>query len=274
MPLTYDQFFAHLERLGYPEGTLTHAAELYLCAACALADRAGLDSFEKLYVPALCDVLRLVIRQAHAVEDVLQDVRSRLFVGRSPKITTYRGQGSLRGWLRSIAMHAAHDYLRAVRRRRARMQKLADSQVEITASNVGSNGCLEERAFASDRAYLCERAWCCAVGSLDAMERQLLHHHFVSGLSIDILGQLYSVHRATIARRVRVATSRVQEHVRALLSARYRELNGKDLDAIVLDACAEIDVAQSLGAAASSGTESCLAGFAAEWQQSPAEPSS
>jgi hypothetical protein len=104
----------------------------------------------------------------------------------------------------------------------------------------------DDRSFRKDRARLCEQAWLSAVRSLDPAERQLLQHYFVSGLSIDRLGPLYSVHRATIARRIRRTTERVRRQVRASLSHHYLGWSGQDLDALMLGVCHDLDISFSL----------------------------
>ena len=243
VPLSYPQFCAYLLRCGDGPLPTAHPAELYLCAACSLGRPRAHRELEKTYFPPLRLAIQALVRDRYAVEDVLQEVRSRLFVGSEPKIASYRGSGSLCGWLRSVAVHAAQDYLRASKSSRQRLQRLADAQRIQAASHASWTPASDERAFRSDFSRACQRAWRAAVHSLTSMERKLLHHHFVSGLSIDILGKLYGVHRATVARRIRRAAERLSGRVRAALSARYRDWSAPALEALVREACGELDLA-------------------------------
>jgi RNA polymerase sigma-70 factor (ECF subfamily) len=246
VPLSYPQFCAYLLRCG-DEPLPAYPAELYLCAACALGQPSAHRALEKSYFPPLSLAIRPLLRDRYAVEDVLQEVRSRLFVGSLPKIASYRGSGSLGGWLRSVAIHAARDHLRASKSSRQRLQKLAAAQRADADGHALSVPANDEHAFRNDFVGACQWAWRAAIHSLTSMERKLLHHHFVSGLSIDILGKLYGVHRATVARRIRRAADRLSQGVRAALSARYRDWSGPALDALTREACGELDLAGLLG---------------------------
>src|SRR5439155_27001611 len=59
-----------------------------------------------------------------------------------------------------------------------------------------------------------------AFASLDARERNLLRQHFVDRLSIDDLGPLYGVHRATVARWLERAREALEARTRKLLMER------------------------------------------------------
>ena len=57
-------------------------------------------------------------------------------------------------------------------------------------------------------------AFTAAMGTLDAREKNLLRQHFVDGLTIDEIGPLYEVHRATAARWVSRARERLLDETR------------------------------------------------------------
>jgi RNA polymerase sigma-70 factor, ECF subfamily len=242
--LSYERFRAHVTREGSaPAVVPAHPADLYLCAACLDGQAAAYQSLESAHFPALRAIVRRLLDDPSAVEEVLQEVRTRLFVGDSPKIASYRGSGCLSGWLRSVAVHAAQDHLRAVSVRRGWLRKLERTQ---HANAALATDATDEQAFQTQRASVCEQAWNSAIRSLGSSERQLLHHHFVSGLSIDVLGAIYAVHRATIARRIRRATDRVRRRVREALATNYHGLCAADLDALALRACGDVDVMRTL----------------------------
>ena len=56
-----------------------------------------------------------------------------------------------------------------------------------------------------------------AFGKLEVPERTLLRQYFLDGLTIDVLAELYQIHRATAARRVAAARERLVDSVRAKL---------------------------------------------------------
>jgi RNA polymerase sigma-70 factor (ECF subfamily) len=220
-----------------------HPADVYLCAACADGQTAAYRALEAAYFPAAYASIRRLLGDASA-QEVLQEVRTRLFVGPARKIASYRGHGRLLGWLRTVAIHAAQDHLRAASAQRGWLVRLAGAQ-HPNATLAAAEG-TDEQLFQMQRARPCAQAWSSAIGALGSAERQLLHHHFVAGLSIDVLGTLYSVHRATVARRIRRATDRVRSHVRKALAQHDWDLSAGDLDALALRACGNLDVVSAL----------------------------
>ncbi|HVZ32711.1 MAG TPA: hypothetical protein VG963_09815 [Polyangiaceae bacterium] len=256
--LSREEYAQHLDALGWGEELPAHPADLYLCAACGLGQRQACEALESTHFPALRVRLQRMLKRGDAVEEVLQIIRTRLFLGcapEPPKIAKYRGDGTLRGWLQTVALRAAQDCLRAAKLEAERAQRL--SRAVHTSKPTDAwllTPSMEERAFENDRTRIIERAWCAAIRSLDASQRQLLHHHFVSGLSIDVIAALYAGtgpnaskrHRSTIARRIQRAAHQVGKHVRTILSARYRELSFRELDLLALDACSRLDIAGTL----------------------------
>jgi RNA polymerase sigma-70 factor (ECF subfamily) len=239
--LSHERFYAHATRLGYTCWVVpAHPVDLYLCAACESGEAAAYQALEATYFPTLQRVIRRILGERAAAEEVLQEIRTRLFVGSAPKIASYRGSGPLGGWLRTLAVHAAQDRLRANSVQRCQLRKLASAQRNAPSTTTLEEG--GEAAFHRDYARVCARAWSAAIGSLAGEERQLLHHYFVSGLSIDRLGPLYRVHRATVHRRIRRATAQVRRQVREALARHYRDLTHRDLDTLALRTCCDLDL--------------------------------
>jgi len=245
LALSYERFCTHATRLGYTRWVVpAHPADLYLCAACENGRTAAYQALEARYFPTVARVIRRIVGEQTTAEEVLQEIRTRLFVGSAPKIASYRGSGPLAGWLRTLAVHAAQDRLRSNSVQLGRLRKLARAQCSAASTTTLDEGA--EPALRGDYARVCARAWSTAIGSLGAAERQLLHHHFVSGLSIDTLGPLYGVHRATVHRRIRRATAQLRQQVRAALTSQYRDLTQRDLDALAFSACRHLDLGAAL----------------------------
>ncbi len=213
--LSFEQFEQHLLALGHAGDQPREAGSLYLCLACALGLPAAHAALEALYFPWLRKELCCI--DPDLADEMLQQVRSRLLVGPAPKIGLYRGEGSLASWLRAVALNVARDQLRADRAARARRTALASAVQEPGTAMRPWLEAPDELAFRAQRVQLCEQALTRAVGALSVAERSLLHNHFVLSLSIDVLGPMYGVNRATAARRI-------QRALRVLQRRFWREL--------------------------------------------------
>jgi RNA polymerase sigma-70 factor, ECF subfamily len=229
--VTYDQFDQQATRAnGGSARVPSHAEDFYLSVACANADALAHAVLEAEYFPMLRQAVRAMVPDGAAVDDILQNVRMRLLAGAAPKIGTYRGQGSLSGWLRTVTTHAARDHCREKKSERRRQRLLYLSQ----PGQPGDEPDATARRIAADQhERACERAWSNAMRSVDSADLHLLHHRFALGLSIDALSPIYSVHRATIARRVHRAMQRVRRIVRSSLATQHRELSAHELDAMM-----------------------------------------
>jgi RNA polymerase sigma-70 factor (ECF subfamily) len=80
-----------------------------------------------------------------------------------------------------------------------------------------------------------------AIDLLDERQRALLRYSMVSGWSIDRIGELYGVHRATASRWVAAARDALGEHLRREVSQRLA-IPLEDVDSIVRAVHSQIDV--------------------------------
>jgi RNA polymerase sigma-70 factor (ECF subfamily) len=243
--LSYERFHAHVTALAYTSCVVpAYPADLYLCAACAGGESAAYQALEATHFPGLGRAVFRILGEKAGTDEVLQEIRTRLFVGSNPKISSYRGSGALSGWLRSLAMNAAQDRVRSNIVQRGRLRRLATAERGSPTTITLEDS--PEQPFRGDYARVCGRAWCGALATLGSADRQLLHHYFVSGLSIDALGPLYGVHRATVHRRIRKAVERVRQQVHERLLRHYRDLSEGDLDALAFRACGDLDLGGAL----------------------------
>lgn len=170
-----------------------HLEELYLACACANGAAGAIAAFEAAYAGDLRAAIRSIGVQSGDVDDVLQTVFEKLFVGEDARITVYDGRGSLYTWLRVIAVRSAVDRLRKHRRDapldEASLPNLADRQpnpeLELIRDTYGAE---------------LRRALEAAVRDLTTRERNLLRYQVLHRLSIDEISRIYGVHRATAAR--------------------------------------------------------------------------
>jgi len=141
---------------------------------------------------------------------LLQSRRRGLFVGdetRAPRMADYGGRGDLRGWLRVTAVRAALKVLRKDKRE-VPLEEGALLEAEATSADP-------EMAYVKElyRAQF-RAAFQAALDSLEDREKALLKQHVVDGLSVDRLGDLHQVHRATAARWVAAAKEKLLERTR------------------------------------------------------------
>jgi RNA polymerase sigma-70 factor (ECF subfamily) len=172
-------------------------SDLYLTCALARGNEAALRAF---------DAMLGAIRD----EEVRQLVRHKLLVaepGKSPKIADYAGRGRLETWLRIVATRTALD-LAATKGREVPVEK-------DTLEYVIGTGEDPELDFFKER-YRKEfrAAFADAFAALDPRDRSLLRYAFGQQLSIDVIGTLYGVHRATAARWVVAAHDELKKTIR------------------------------------------------------------
>jgi RNA polymerase sigma-70 factor len=234
--LSYEEFEAHAASFGHSE-VPAHAADLYLTAACRLGRRAAIQILEKEYVQRARPLVLSVVRDVSAVEDILQDLFTRLVVGPPPKVARFRGTGPLRAWIRSVALNVARDYLRtATSRRRA---EAAKAKLLPRFENSTPNDILTVPLHGEHRDTACLDAVRVAFETLQPFERQLLHEHYIEGLSIDDLAPRCLVNRATVARRIRRAVDKVAKQARKRLAMLYPREDDRGLNALALATCLE-----------------------------------
>jgi len=229
--VTYEQFHSHATQAnGGSYRVPTHAEDFYLSVACANADALAHEILEAQYFPMLRHVVKATVPDGAAVDDILQNVRMRLLAGAAPKIATYRGNGSLSGWLRTVTTHAARDDCRAKKSERRRQRLLFLAQPSHSGDDAESSA---RRIAAGQHEHECEQAWSQAMRCVASKDLDLLHDRFARGMSIDALSPIYDAHRATIARRVHRVVQRVRRIVRSSLATQHRELAPHELDAMM-----------------------------------------
>ena len=152
------------------------------------------------------------------VADVTAAVRERVLgTDGNGKIADYRGRGDLRGWLRVVAVREALQILRARRREAPISEDLAE-RIDDHGTHLPPD---EQRAY--------REAFAAALATLTPRERNLLRQQYVYGATIDELGALYGVHRATAARWLAQIRDTVLRRTRGRI-AEAMLLTGTDLE--------------------------------------------
>jgi RNA polymerase sigma-70 factor, ECF subfamily len=212
--------------------------ELLLTFACARGHTRAIAAFEADY---LSQVPRFVARQrlsAAALDDLMQQLRERLFVGQggaAPKISQYGGRGPLGGWLRVVAVRAALNLLRGMR----------DDETAVERAPDVAGGDPERRYLQQRYGADLKRAIEEALMALPSKERQIIRLHILEGLPPETLATMFKVHRTTVVRWIAQLSEDLLIDARGRLG-RELGLSDAELDSIIGVARSQLDMTLSL----------------------------
>lgn len=179
--------------------------ELYLAFACLAGNPAAVAHLDTNYLQPL---VPLIARQGIAPDiaaETVQQLRMQLLTGERPILRAYSGVGALKGWLRITALREA---VRAQRKARARDGDEVSTALADAAADQGLQ--YQRRLYQEEF----RTAFGGAVASLTVRERNLLKPSVLYGATVDDLGALYHVHRATASRWLVAARARLAEVTR------------------------------------------------------------
>jgi RNA polymerase sigma-70 factor (ECF subfamily) len=209
--------------------------DLYLARACATGAAAALAGFAQTCEPSITATLRQMGLAADVVDELVHEVRTKLFVGDPPKITRYGGRASLRSWVRTVTTRAAVDRMRT-------RDDSADGRV-LDQLPDASDGPELAHLRAMYGAEL-KQAFEDAIASLEVRERNVLRHHFLDRLNVEEIGNLYGVHKSTAYRWLEAARTVLAKRTRAELLRRIH-VPPSELDSIVRLVQSHIDLSLS-----------------------------
>lgn len=238
-PEHFVRFLAHRLPEGRNlEGELAElpAADLYLACACADGDGRAIAAFEERYFRDIEATVAGMRAPSGAADDVKQILRTRFFVstgGRPPAITEFGGRGNLHGWVR---VSAVREVLRLFKRDRRKVdldEALLDDMVGFPDPEMAAvkAKCRSELGAAFRE----------ALAALSARERTLLRYHIADGLSIDAIGSIYHVHRATAARWLAAVRERLVSDTQARLAAHLR-LDRDEVESVIRLVRSQLDL--------------------------------
>ncbi len=216
-------FFAHIAgRLrdgSLPEALAsTRGADLYLACACAEGDAAAIRAFDAHCLGDLGSVWSRFKYVVASPEDVRQLLHERLFLqgaGGRARILDYAGDGDLRNWTRVVVLRS----LINLASRQSREEPTEDDMLFALSGDADAAevGYLKAKYGAEVKLGFLE-----ALERLTFRERNMLRYAFVDELSIDQIGEIYGVHRATAARWIARAREQFATHLRDDLVARLK----------------------------------------------------
>lgn len=206
-----------IEAKGEPP-TAEGVAELYLALAVARGDAKALAAFERDYLSVVPPALAGMKLPAATVEDVRATVRERLVLPHGeqpPRIVEYAGKGRLRGLIQVAASRAAIDRIR----QDEKLTALPTNDALVASADVALSVMKAQyrQAFAA--------AFTRAVGAATPRDRNLLRLHFLEGVTLEALAQMYGVHRATVVRWLAAARDAVFTATRSELKLPDTELD-------------------------------------------------
>jgi RNA polymerase sigma-70 factor (ECF subfamily) len=197
-------------------------AEIHLAIACARGDAAAIAAFDRAYLDVVPVALAGMKLAKATVEDVRSAVRDKLLLAegeRAPRVLEYAGRGRLRGLVQVTATRTAIDRIR-----------LEEREAELPAGRdlAGPNDVAMSLIKAQYREAFAE-GFRNAVSGASRRDRNLLRLHFLGGVTLEQLAQMYNVHRATVVRWLAAAREAVfaatREHVAGKLGAPPDELD-------------------------------------------------
>ncbi len=212
-------------------------SSLYLACACVRGVPDAIRAFEAEYVVEITQAARRKRLSPDATIELTQTLREALIVGREgkrPTLEAYAGKGDLKAWLRVTASRAAI--------------KVSQSTAKAAISNDESILALRSAGGDPDLLYLraayatpFREAFTGALEGLSAKDRNLLRQHFLEAMTIDDLGALYKVHRATAARWVEAARERLLDATQKTF-AEKADLRPDECDSVMRIARSRLDV--------------------------------
>jgi RNA polymerase sigma-70 factor (ECF subfamily) len=169
------------------------------------------------------------------IDETIQRVLVTVLVGDSgaPQIVTYAGRGTLRSWLRTIAVRSGRRMLGLDAGIVSADDELADLPAAVADPELDML-----RARYRDQV---REAFAAAFAGLGERERNVLRQYHIDGLTIDQLAALYQVNRATTARWVAGARLAVITKTRAGLVEHFH-IDVAEVDSIIRLVRSQLDV--------------------------------
>jgi RNA polymerase sigma-70 factor (ECF subfamily) len=211
-----------------------HVEELFLARACAGRDPQALALFDRHYLAATGKAVGRLDQSRALTDEVQQELRQKLFLDQPPKILEYSGKGSLVGWLRAVAVRAALN-----QRRGAKAAPPVDPDEALAVPTLQKDpevALIQGRYREEFRAAFSE-----ALSALSSRERNVLRLSSLDGLSIDEIGRLFQVHRATAARWLTRSREFLLDETRRRLAERL-QLGSREADSLIGALRSQLDV--------------------------------
>jgi RNA polymerase sigma-70 factor (ECF subfamily) len=238
------RFADHVNALALDaEALQRYPEDVYLAAACLAGNTAAVERFDRELMAGARIAIQAIDASPAFVDEAVQRLRASLFVGDggTPRLAMYAARGPLRAWLGVAAARTALMMRRS--QQRAREVPVDDDAWTSAISTISTNN-PELELLKRQYAEAFSQAFRDAVDVLEPRQRAALRMSFGEGLSIDEIGAVYSVHRATAARWIQRACELMFERTRELLTERLA-LSPTELDRMTALVRSQLDVSVS-----------------------------
>jgi RNA polymerase sigma-70 factor (ECF subfamily) len=220
-------FVAHLaSRVAPDEIDASHTADLWLACACAAGLPGAVDAFEAAHLADIHAVHAQSRPPRPALDELVQAVRVKLFVGAARKIAEYAGAGPLKNWVRVVAARSLVDLARSPSARET--PRGNEGFLAVPAPGDDPELAYLKRTYRHEMRQAFEQA----ARELSPEERNVLREAYAQGLTIDEIAAAHGIHRATAARRIDAAREALLRGTRQLLMARLK-LSRRELESVV-----------------------------------------
>jgi RNA polymerase sigma-70 factor (ECF subfamily) len=215
-----------------------HAGDLAVASQAARGSQIAIAELERVHRQTIEAACRRFAGPGQTADDLRQILRTKLFVAdtnKVPKIGDYAGQGFLDNWLRVTAVRVFLDLTK--RKDRTRETSAEDDDI-LALPNPGD---LQLDVVKAEYRTAVASAMHEGAQALEPGDRHLLRQHFVAGLSIDQLGAVLGIHRATAARRIQRAREQLVAETRKQLAIKLK-LPESELDEVIGLVMSRLDV--------------------------------
>ncbi|MBA2538383.1 MAG: sigma-70 family RNA polymerase sigma factor [Deltaproteobacteria bacterium] len=215
-----------------------HAGDLAVASQAARGSQGAIAELERAHRNTIEAACRRFAGPGQTADDLKQILRAKLFVAekdKTPKISDYAGQGFLDNWLRVTAVRVFLDLTK--RKDRTRESSAEDDDI-LALPNPND---LQLDVVKAEYRTAVTAAMHEGAQALEPGDRHLLRQHFVAGLSIDQLGAVLGIHRATAARRISRAREQLVAETRKQLAAKLK-LADSEVDEVMGLVMSRLDV--------------------------------
>lgn len=205
-----------------------HGGDVYLAIACCDGDATAITQLDDLVGRELRHAASRLRASPDQAAEVHAELRRILLVDdldRGAALRDYAGRGDLRGYLRVSATRAL---IRSINRGR---REIAVDDGEVFDRMLPHDD-PELAILRAQYRETVDAALRAALTRLDSRARALLRYQLIDGWSIDQVGKLYGVHRATAARWLSDARELLGDTIRSELAARL-QIATSEVDSIV-----------------------------------------
>lgn len=204
------------------------AGHVHIAIACVAGDPLAVRRFEDDFLGEVDATARRLRARPDQADEVRSHMCRVLFVsepGRPAALCEFSGRGDLRSYLRVIA---TREIVRVINKGRREVGITDDAFLDKLSPTSDP----QLRYLREHYRPQVDAAMRAALTALPDEPRALLRYSVVDGWSIDRIGALYGIHRATAARRIAAAREELGGAIRTELAARLAISLG-EVDSIV-----------------------------------------